>query len=607
MPFIWAKGNIQNLIAGLFKKNFTAYPRVFQVFYKGGMLLKMNSRRFCNKIKWLVLLLFATVFVLDTNTEAKTSSADNLPKLLSSAEAFQTGFSQEPGGIEIDIEGFVEQTPFRIKGTLGRPNQESEQKSPWFVHLNVETDLSSLQIDGTVRDPQKLEGMNLNFVLTSQDLSEIARILGENFASTEPFTFKANLKDIRPRHYELSRLHAAIGKTTIKGSCSLNFSGDKPEIEAGFFSSLIDVRNLLAAKPDQAEKEISHDDKAEKNQVRNSKIFSRKAIDLSFLEAFDLKLELLAEKLISSYFAVKNCHLKTSVKAGTMSVDSLNGAIGEGRLTGSFSVGPCDQGVDASVFMDIDQMNLEPMLEDMQLDIDAKGMVDFSVNLNSRGKSMADLMAGLAGSTNLVMGQGRIDQKYLDYLGLFKITLFSSLMNLLNISPDSNQEKGVSETNCFAIRFDMAEGIADLSAMVLDTRQTTFMGSGKIDLGREKLDISLRPIPKEGVGPGGIIKFDISLSELTRVLYLGGTLANPNVAVDTTQTFVTLGKAIGGVVLFGPAGAAAALLTGKIGKDSQNLCLEAAEAAREGVELERDDPGILNLIENLFRRINPLH
>jgi hypothetical protein len=49
------------------------------------------------------------------------------------------------------------------------------------------------------------------------------------------------------------------------------------------------------------------------------------------------------------------------------------------------------------------------------------------------------------------------------------------------------------------------------------------------------------------------------------------------------------------------------LLTGKIGKDSPNLCLEAIEAARQSVEIEKDKTGIFKFIGDFFRRINPLN
>jgi hypothetical protein len=110
---------------------------------------------------------------------------------------------------------------------------------------------------------------------------------------------------------------------------------------------------------------------------------------------------------------------------------------------------------------------------------------------------------------------------------------------------ESGKKEEVPVTNCFVMRFDINRGIANLTAFILDTPQTTIAANGRIDLSTEKVDIYVKPISKEGIGARGVAKFNLSLSELTRVLYLGGTLANPSVAVDSTQTFVTLRKAVG--------------------------------------------------------------
>ena len=62
---------------------------------------------------------------------------------------------------------------------------------------------------------------------------------------------------------------------------------------------------------------------------------------------------------------------------------------------------------------------------------------------------------------------------------------------------------------------------------------------------------------------------------------LGGTLAEPSLAVDAARTAIALGKTIGGVLLFGPVGVAAALISFSSG--DENPCLAAIHAAENGV------------------------
>ena len=320
-----------------------------------------------------------------------------------------------------------------------------------------------------------------------------------------------------------------------------------------------------------------------------------------------MKLEVLVDKMLLPRIALKNFHLEASIRDEGFSVDSLTSGIGGGRLAGTFKLEPSDETFIVSTILDIDQMALHQMLEDMEMDIQGEGMLELKLDLNSKGISMSELMAGLDGNASLVMGEGRIDRNYLKYLGLFKINLISSIVNILSFPVEIGKKEKVPVTNCLALRFDIKGGIANLMAFILDTPQTTIAANGRINLSSEKVDIFVKPISKEGIGAKGLAKFNLSLSELTRVLYLGGTLANPSVAVDTTQTFVTLGKAIGGVVLFGPAGVAAALLSGKIGGGSQNLCVEAIEAAQKGVEVREEPTGVFNRLGDFLKRLNPLN
>ena len=111
------------------------------------------------------------------------------------------------------------------------------------------------------------------------------------------------------------------------------------------------------------------------------------------------------------------------------------------------------------------------------------------------------------------------------------------------------------------------------------------VGEGEINLKTERLNLSLKPVPKEGIGTRVTGKLTVSLSELTRPFKLGGTLAHPSLAVDPTQTAIAFGKAIGGVMLFGPVGIAAALVGSSSG--DENSCIAAIEAAKKGVRVKK--------------------
>jgi len=110
--------------------------------------------------------------------------------------------------------------------------------------------------------------------------------------------------------------------------------------------------------------------------------------------------------------------------------------------------------------------------------------------------------------------------------------------------------------------------------MVADTNEMIAIGRGRLDLKEERLDLTISSRPKKGVAG-----LSLSFSELARAFRVGGTFAEPSLSMDPLHTALTIGKAVGGVFLIGPAGAALAF-AGQTA-DEEDVCMAAMEAARQ--------------------------
>jgi len=170
------------------------------------------------------------------------------------------------------------------------------------------------------------------------------------------------------------------------------------------------------------------------------------------------------------------------------------------------------------------------------------------------------------------MGQGRFHNRLLTEVGG---DLRAGLIDLL---APGDQTKKFMDINCMVTRFDITNGLAAVRVLVLDTPDLRAIGKGSIHLKSEQLDIALNPISKKGIGTDAIGKINLSLGSLTRPFKLGGTLAEPSLAIDAKKAAITLGKALGGFTLFGPFGLAALLVDGD--GSQKDLCKTAAAIAR---------------------------
>lgn len=102
----------------------------------------------------------------------------------------------------------------------------------------------------------------------------------------------------------------------------------------------------------------------------------------------------------------------------------------------------------------------------------------------------------------------------------------------LRIFNPYEKENHSTQINCFVGRFDIQDGVARSTALVMDTADTVVVGDGEVDLESEALDLSLKPTVKRGIGVDGIGKLSLNLGQLTRPLKLTGTLSDPDLVVD---------------------------------------------------------------------------
>ena len=220
--------------------------------------------------------------------------------------------------------------------------------------------------------------------------------------------------------------------------------------------------------------------------------------------------------------------------------------------------------------LDFDKLDLGAMFDELGTERLTSGKLGGGIEVSGRGNSVATLMAGLNGRTYLVMGKGRIAKSYLD---LVSMNLGGAFLDIVN---PFQAKKDHTVRNCVVNRIEIADGLAD-AALLLDTEQTTIIAAGDINLKEETLNIGIKPSPKKGFGASGIGTVSLSLGELSRPFKLGGTLAQPALAIDPGRSIITLGKLAGAVAL-GPAGIAAFLMD--FSGNDENACLKAIESAK---------------------------
>ena len=459
--------------------------------------------------------------------------------------------------LQIELTGNLRDQQMTTTGTLGRLTAILKAEQPWPIRLQTRISELMVTTSGSIQNPLSGSGLTLDLTAEGPNFKPVAAFIGKPIPLNGPFRISGRLVDPAPKILELQQTEIVLGNDKLSGTLRAELDKPRPYLTANLSSALLDLRPLLPASAPVAKK---------------SKIFPSQPLPIEALQALNADLSLRIKQLMLPRFALHDVNVQARLLDGQLTVKPLQAEIGGGTMDGHVHLSPKNAALAMAAVLQVNRFNVGRMLKELELSQQLDGRLDVDVELKGSGSTIAAVMGALNGTTSVVMGKGQLDNHYLELIGG---DLSSGLVRL--ISPFKS-ETNRTEINCFVSRFDIRNGLAESQALLFDTSHMSVIGAGTIDLKTERLDISLKPSPKDGAGSKQTGKLTLSLGELAKPFKLGGTLANPSLALDPEQTALMIGKTVGGIALFGPVGIAAALIGTASGDD--NPCLAALDAAQ---------------------------
>lgn len=478
-----------------------------------------------------------------------------------------------PGGekpTDLSMKGGFNGQTLEIQGTTGPLAELMAPGKPWPLKITAKAGGTTLTVDGSMKEALKARGLDLVINAEGSSLRKIAEFGGvTNVPDVGPFKLSAKITDPAGK-LDVTNLKAVLAESDLAGSVELDLSAKPIQVAADLSSRKLDLKPFFAKK----EGKVPDTQKAAKPAVKKERVFSSEPLPLEGLKALDARIKMQAGRLQIPGLAFTNLNTDVTLENGNLTVKPLGFILNGGAVNGVFSLRSQENNFDFALNLKADQLDIGSLLKDLEKDQLLEGKLDAEIDLSGRGRSIADWVGGLNGKTIIMMGKGRLHNKY---LGLLGADLAKSILRLIN---PFKKEEDFTQVNCFVNGFDIKNGLATCTALVLDSDPMRIAGGGDINLKDERLNLSFNPSPKEGIGVSGMGKVSLNLGELTKPLRLGGTLAHPSLAIDTQAALTTIGKAAGGAALLGPAGILAALAS--TSPDDKNPCLTAIEAAKSG-------------------------
>jgi uncharacterized protein involved in outer membrane biogenesis len=429
-------------------------------------------------------------------------------------------------------------------------------------------DLIEVLLKGTISDLSALKGMKLEFSAKGKDMSNFKQLGGLQIPFQGAFAVSGEFIDPAPKVYKIPSFKAAVGENDQRGWIELDFTAKQPQLKGELSSDNLDLRPLLAEEKekstekaqnntpvDQKEKKSKPKTKSLKSGVQNAKVFSAEPLQLEGLQAIDVDLKFRNKQVLLPKLALDDVTVGVLLKNGNLEIKPFRFTTGGGKADVQFTLRSKEKPAVLAATLDIDQLEIGPMLDKLGYQRSVEGNLDANFKLNGSGDSVAALMAGLNGNIRIAMSNGRAASEYLDLLEKY---LGSGILRMLN---PFEEKREYTPINCFVNQIEIKDGLADVK-ILLDTDQTSIFGAGNVNLKTERLDLGINPTPKKGAMPANI---SFSLRGLSQPFRLGGTLANPHLAIDAGRSAFVIGKMAGALAL-GPIGIAAFFADVSVGK-----------------------------------------
>ncbi|MGW8324541.1 MAG: AsmA family protein, partial [Desulfobacterales bacterium] len=498
------------------------------------------------------------------------------------------------GEADIDLKGSFNDIPFAVAGKLGPLAGVTDPDVPYPVDLKGDIEKIEFTMSGKIQDPVAAKGIDVSFSFKGDDLARIEKITKKPLPITGPFNISGHLVSAKPEKIQVSDMLIELANSRLNGSATLDRSANKPKISGELASEVLDVRPILTKieKKSGAEKE-------KKPKRKSNRLFPNTPLEINALNRINAVVDLQIKQLLLPNLAIDNIKTKARLTDGNLKVDPLTAAIGGGKLVNHMNIRAKGDMAFVDVDMNIKQMDLGEMLKKLKMAQSLEGILDFDIDIQGQGKSVAEIMAGLNGDMVASLGKGKISTGYLNFLSA---DIASTLMSILN---PFDEKVDSAQINCAVCDFNIINGIAKSDVIMVDDPIKTLFSKGTINLKTEGLDFRIETHPKEGIGTKDTGKVSISLSKITKPFKLGGTLANPLLELDIVGAGTTIGAA-----LLGPVGWAYLLVSGSSGEE--NPCKKALEIAGRGATgtpsqagktsgTEEKKQGIGDRILNIFK------
>jgi len=239
---------------------------------------------------------------------------------------------------------------------------------------------------------------------------------------------------------------------------------------------------------------------------------------------FDVNIQFTGKEIIRTHnLPIENLNADISLQDGVLSLLPLEFGIAGGQYISNIRLDGRNATINAALNSAIRHVSLKklaPNFEPMQSSI---GEINGDIKLTGTGNSIAEMLGTSNGNATLLVNNGTVSKLLLDEVGLNVINIvFNKIFGDKQIS-----------LKCIIGDATFTNGTMQVNDFLIDTSDADIAVDGKIDFQAERLAMTVKPENRQ-----------FRLISLRSPIYIGGTLASPEVGIDKASVAMRTGGAI---------------------------------------------------------------
>ena len=446
-------------------------------------------------------------------SEGKLGYRDPKRKLeLDGTVSTATGKAEDAA--ELSLKGKLEGQALEVRFVGGSVLMLRDTDQPYPLDLDVSFGGTKLKMKGTVQDPFKWTGANVDLTLSGPNLADIYPLLGIPGPPTPPYTITGKLER-ETGLWKFVQSKWRVGESDLTGEVTIDERRKPALLTAKLVSQKLvfeDLAPLVGATPARKTNVSAKQAQTQVQLEASGDLFPNVPLHVEKLRAMNMDVALDAKRVIAPpWLPVQALAFRVLIQDGNATVKPLTlSVLGGGAIAGEMGIDARTDDPRVKANLRATDIELKNFFRQSRYFDATQGKIQGRVALAGNGRSLAQVMGTANGHMAFALGGGSVSSLMVSLAGL---QIFDALV--LYVAGDNR-----IPIKCAVSRLNFQQGNVTFDRTLLDTQKSVLHVKGQLSLKSQALKAEIDSDPKS---------FD--LLDLHGAVMVQGKLRTPQVSL----------------------------------------------------------------------------